>query len=82
MAGTSRTVAMGEGIECTVSADGKSATFKIDLTADLGPSGSGKSTIVAKSGAVAPTVPGTDVKINFTAYRVTKAAPVRLATAS
>jgi hypothetical protein len=53
-----------------VSADGKTATFTVDLTADLGLTTSGSSTSIAKTGASAPQIPGTDVKVNMSLYRV------------
>lgn len=61
------TYALGENI--TVSVEGNIATFTVDLSADLGPSASGKSNLVAKSGASAPFIPGTDVQMNATLYR-------------
>jgi len=59
-----------QNLSVEVSPDGKTATFTVDLTADLGLTTSGSSTAIAKSGAAAPMIPGTDIKVNMSLYRV------------
>ena len=58
-----------QNLAVSVSADGKTATFTVDLTAEIGVT-SGGNPAIAKSGAKAPEIPGTNVKVNLTLYRV------------
>lgn len=58
---------MGDNVTVTLSEDGKTATFTVDLSERFGESGSGKSLIIASTHGNLR-IPGTDVTTSVNLY--------------